>query len=134
MNTAAENYGPGEAVDHDYHIEEPRDGEHEITEVLIEYFQDVLDGAQAAVDRFSQSDALTCVSDGAGWEQIFNGTESRINMMANFATKYVFQKKSSNGQLWSERLAGVTTQTMHHAYTALESICLRDENRSPSLP
>ncbi len=40
--------------------------------------------------------------------------------MTNFATKHVLEKRSSNGQLWSERLAGVTTQTKYHAYTVLE--------------
>lgn len=117
-------------------------GTPETVAASIEYFQDVLDGAQAAVDRFSRSDALVSILEGAGWDKVFSGTENWINSMANFATKYVLEKKSSNGQLWSERLAGVTTQTKYHAYTVLESIRLerprpnyrlRGENPPPFL-
>ena len=104
-------------------------GTPDTVKASIEYFADVLDGAQAAVDR-------------AGWDKVFVGTENWINSMANYATKYVLEKRSSNGQLWSERLAGVTTQTKYHAYTVLESIRLerprpnyrqRGENAPPFL-
>lgn len=117
-------------------------GTPETVKASIEYFADVLAGAQAAVDRFSRSDALIGILDGAGWDKVFVGTENWINSMANYATKYVLEKRSSNGQLWSERLAGVTTQTKYHAYTVLESIRLerprpnyrlRGENAPPFL-
>lgn len=117
-------------------------GTPETVKASIEYFADVLDGAQAAVDRFSRSDALISILDGAGWDKVFVGTENWINSMANYATKYVLEKRSSNGQLWSERLAGVTTQTKYHTYTVLESIRLerprpnyrlRGENAPPFL-
>ncbi|WP_224401711.1 MBL fold metallo-hydrolase [Pseudonocardia sp. ICBG1034] len=99
-------------------------GTYDDVRTCVEYFADVLDGATAAVERFSRSDALLTVLDGAGWDRVFVGTENWINSMANHATKYVLEKETSTGQLWWERLAGATSQTEYHAYTVLESIRL----------
>ena len=71
-------------------------GTYSDVQACVEYFADVLDGATAAVERFSRSDALLSV----------------------------LQKQTSDGRLWRERLAGVTSQTKYHAYTVLESIRL----------
>jgi glyoxylase-like metal-dependent hydrolase (beta-lactamase superfamily II) len=99
-------------------------GTPETVKASIEYFADVLEGAQAAVDRFTWSDALMDIMAAGGSDRAFVGAENWMNSMTNYATKHVLEKKSSNGQLWSERLAGVTTQTKYHAYTVLESIRL----------
>ncbi|MCK9868837.1 hypothetical protein AB0M72_17015 [Nocardiopsis dassonvillei] len=61
---------------------------------------------------------------GTGWNRIFVGTENWISSMANYTTRHVLDKETSDGRLWWERLAGATTQTKYHAYTALESIRL----------
>jgi glyoxylase-like metal-dependent hydrolase (beta-lactamase superfamily II) len=99
-------------------------GTYSDVQTCVEYFADVLDGATAAVERFSRSDALLSVLDGAGWDRVFVGSENWINSMANFTTKYVLEKQTSDGRLWWERLAGATSQTKYHAYTVLESIRL----------
>ncbi|WP_313011968.1 MBL fold metallo-hydrolase [Brevundimonas sp.] len=103
-------------------------GTPDTVKASIEYFADVLEGAQAAIDRFSRSDVLIDILIEPGLDKFWVGTENWINSMTNFATKHVLEKRSSNGQLWSERLAGVTTQTKYHAYTVLESIRL-ERNR-----
>lgn len=117
-------------------------GTPELVKEAIEYFGDILEGAQAAVDIYSRSDRLIDIILKPGLDRFWVGTENWINSMANYATKHVLEKKTSNGKLWSERLAGVTTQTKYHAYTVLESIRierprpnyrLRGENPPPFL-
>ncbi|MFJ9553603.1 hypothetical protein ACIRPH_07290 [Nocardiopsis sp. NPDC101807] len=44
--------------------------------------------------------------------------------MANYTTRHVLEKETSDGRLRGERPAGATTQTTYHAYTVLESIRL----------
>ncbi|GGD40239.1 MBL fold metallo-hydrolase [Aureimonas glaciei] len=99
-------------------------GTPELVKEGIEYFGDVLEGAQLAIDKYSPSDRLIDILLKPGLDRFWVGTENWINSMANYATKHVLEKKTSNGKLWSERLAGVTTQTKYHAYTVLESIRL----------
>ncbi|MFZ3555908.1 MBL fold metallo-hydrolase [Streptomyces sp. BH055] len=99
-------------------------GTYEQVKLCVEYFADVLDGATAAVERFSRSDALADIVTGTGWDRIFVGTENWISSMANYTTRHVLEKETSDGRLWWERLAGATTQTKYHAYTVLESIRL----------
>jgi glyoxylase-like metal-dependent hydrolase (beta-lactamase superfamily II) len=114
------------AYDFDYFVggHHMRYGTYEQVELCVEYFADVLQGANEAVERFSRSDALGHIIEGAGPGRIFVATENWISSMANYTTQYVLEKKTSNGQLWWERLAGATTQTKYHAYTVLESIRL----------
>jgi glyoxylase-like metal-dependent hydrolase (beta-lactamase superfamily II) len=117
-------------------------GTPELVKEAIEYFADILEGAQAAIDIYSRSDRLMEIVQSSGFDRFWVGAENWINSMANYATKYVLEKKTSNGKLWSERLAGVTTQTKYHAYTVMESIRLerprpnyrlRGENAPPFL-
>lgn len=117
-------------------------GTPELVKEAIEYFADILEGAQAAIDIYSRSDRLMDIILEPGLDRFWVGSENWINSMVNYTTKYVLEKKTSNGKLWSERLAGVTTQTKYHAYTVMESIRLerprpnyrlRGENPPPFL-
>ncbi|AOS63717.1 MBL fold metallo-hydrolase [Actinoalloteichus hymeniacidonis] len=99
-------------------------GTREQVKLCVEYFADILEGATAAVERFGRSDALVDILAGAGDLRTFVGVENWINSMANHTTRHVLEKKTSDGRLWWERLAGVSTQTKYHAYTVLESIRL----------
>ncbi|AEC19446.1 hypothetical protein PT7_0906 [Pusillimonas sp. T7-7] len=117
-------------------------GTPDLVKESIEYFADILEGAQAAIDIYSRSDRLMDIILKPGLDRFWVGSENWINSMVNYATKHVLEKKTSNGKLWSERLAGVTTQTKYHAYTVMESIRLerprpnyrlRGENPPPFL-
>lgn len=99
-------------------------GTYEQVKLCVEYFADVLEGATVAVERFSRSDVLADILSGVGAAQTLVGVENWINSMANYTTKHVLEKPTSNGQLWWQRLAGITSQTKYHAYTVLESIRL----------
>src|SRR5690606_464876 len=60
-------------------------------------------------------------------------SENWTNSMTNYATHHVLEQKTSNGKLWSERLAGVPTQTKYHAYTLMESLRLERPRPNPRL-
>ncbi|MBC7946712.1 MAG: MBL fold metallo-hydrolase, partial [Chitinophagaceae bacterium] len=86
-----------------------------------EYFRDMQTYVEEALDRM-------CSPEGAA-EFFMTGppehyavyTENWINSMVNYVTEKLIIKTTSNGQKWSDRLAGVTTNTKYHAYTLVES-------------
>lgn len=84
-----------------------------------EYFHDMLDFAHTTLKTMSNFDtASKFLSDP---DQYWVGVENWLNTMTNHVTKLMLEKVTSTGQLWQERLAGVTTMTKYHAYTVLES-------------
>lgn len=96
-------------------------GTREDVIVAREYFHDMLAFADEALMQMSTPDGVNEFFAIPPADQYSAANENWINSMVNYVTEKMLSKVTSNGQLWEERLAGVTTNTKYHAYTVVES-------------
>jgi glyoxylase-like metal-dependent hydrolase (beta-lactamase superfamily II) len=94
-----------------------------------EYWDDMVAFAWEAIDQMSNRPAALSIIQAAPAEHSFVGLENWINSMCNYVIKKMLSKVTSNGQLWQDRLAGVTVNTKYHAYTIVESIRLERNHK-----
>jgi glyoxylase-like metal-dependent hydrolase (beta-lactamase superfamily II) len=60
----------------------------------------------------------------AGPERRWTWAQNQFNFWANQVTNKTLTKVTSNGQKWTERLAGASNMTKYHAWSILESVRL----------
>jgi glyoxylase-like metal-dependent hydrolase (beta-lactamase superfamily II) len=96
-------------------------GTREDVVVAREYWHDMRALADEVLVEMSTPEVLSGFIVGMGRENQLVGAENWINSMANYITERMLTKKTSNGQIWPERLAGATPFTKYHAYTVMES-------------
>ncbi|RVK33836.1 MBL fold metallo-hydrolase [Sinorhizobium meliloti] len=60
----------------------------------------------------------------AGPERRWTWAENEFNALANEVTFRTLSKKTSTGELWTERLAGASNMTKYHAWSIMESVRL----------
>ncbi len=65
------------------------------------------------------------ILDRIGYSNSWVLWENYVNELTNYATKKTLEKVSSNGQTWSQLLAGVDVMTKYHAYSVVEALRLQ---------
>ncbi|MBC8113619.1 MAG: MBL fold metallo-hydrolase, partial [Candidatus Saccharimonas sp.] len=82
-----------------------------------EYFRDMQGYADEALLQMCTPDGAAGFFGAMPPEYFLIAGENWINSLANYVTERMLVKRTSNGEKWSERLAGVTPFTKYHAYT-----------------
>jgi glyoxylase-like metal-dependent hydrolase (beta-lactamase superfamily II) len=95
-------------------------GTKEDAKTAREYVNDMVEFGKEALEQVSDADVVRRV----GFHHPWVVTENWLNDMANYVTHKILEKKTSNGQYWTERLAGVDTYTKYHAYTIVQQLRL----------
>lgn len=98
-----------------------RYGRREDVEAAREYWHDVRNFADEAIQEMSSPEVLEKFLVGFGREYQLVGAENWINSMVNYITDKTLSKITSDGRTWPERLAGASNFTKYHAYTVMES-------------
>ena len=85
-----------------------------------EYVHNILDHSWDVL-RETRGDDLMVE---AGPERRWTWAENEFNRLANEVTHRTLTQTTSNGQKWTERLAGASNMTKYHAWSIMESVRL----------
>jgi len=97
-----------------------------------EYFRDMQGYADEALLQMCTPEGAIGFFADVPREYFLVGGENWINSLANYVTERMLVKRTSNGEKWSKRLAGVTPFTKYHAYTIIENTRLESTHKGVS--